>query len=134
MGEKSLASTLIFANTLFATTFVPANDDTALQTCSKDEGLARVFALEIFTGDAALANEFAAFEAANGVSNSPNTPGPNHRALGIGGGIPSEVTIVIREGGVTGLVGVSGGTASPPVEPSGIPRFDTFWRQGAPAQ
>ena len=30
--------------------------------------------------------------------------------------------------------GVSGGTASPPVEPSGIPRFDTFWRQGAPAQ
>ena len=134
VGEKSLASTLIFSNILFATTFVPANQDTSLQTCSKGEGLARVYALDLFTGDAALATEFAAFEVANNVSNSPNIPGPAHRALGVGGGIPSEVTIVIREGGVTGLVGVSGGTASPPVEPSGIPRFDTFWRQGAPAQ
>jgi hypothetical protein len=34
--------------------------------------------------------------------------------------------VVIREGGVTGLVGVSGGTATPPLD-SELPRFNTFW-------
>ncbi len=127
VGEKSLASTLIFSNILFATTFVPASDATALQTCSRDEGLGRVFAVNIFTGEAALAQELAAFQATSSFS-APNIP-VSGRAATVGGGIPSEVTIVIREGGVTGLVGVSGGTASPPVEPSSIPRFDTFWQQ-----
>jgi len=127
IGEKSLASTLIFANILFATTFVPANDLTAQQTCSKDEGLGRVFALNLFNGEAALTDVFNAFEATTGFD--PLTISVSDRAATIGGGIPSEVTIVIREGGVTGLVGISGGTASPPVNPSGVPQFDTFWQQ-----
>ena len=43
-----------------------------------------------------------------------------------GGGIPSEVIVVIREDGVSGLVGTSGGAKQ--VDPGGgTNRYKTFW-------
>ncbi len=55
-----------------------------------------------------------------------NNDGSVDRSATIGGGIPSEVVIVIRDGGVTGLVGTSGGAAGIDVG-GGLPRYKTYW-------
>lgn len=111
IGEKGLAKTVIFGGVLYATTYVPANDLTAVQTCAAAEGQGRVYAINYLsgtpvfnlTGDSAL-----------------------DRSKPAGGGIPSEPVIVIREGGVTGLVGTSGGAASVTTKSSGN-KYRTYW-------
>ena len=115
IGEKGLARPVIFDDTIFATTFIPANDETALQTCTAREGLGRLYGLNLLTAAAMV-----------DFNQSGGDPTDADRSLDLGGGIPSELVVVIREGGVTGLVGVSGGTATPPLD-SELPRFTTFW-------
>ncbi|MDH3468756.1 MAG: PilC/PilY family type IV pilus protein, partial [Gammaproteobacteria bacterium] len=115
IGEKGLARPVIFDETIFATTYVPANDQTALQTCTAREGLGRLYGLNLLKATAMV-----------DFDESGGDPTDADRSIDLGGGIPSELVVVIREGGVTGLVGVSGGTAAPPLD-SELPRFTTFW-------
>jgi type IV pilus assembly protein PilY1 len=111
VGEKVLAKTLIFNGVLFFTTFIPANDSTAANTCQANEGEGRYYEVNLLTG----------------APMYDLTGDTTLDRFGIaGGGIPSEVIIVIRDGGVTGLVGTSGGAKQ--VDP-GSPdsRKRTYW-------
>jgi type IV pilus assembly protein PilY1 len=112
-GEKGLARTVIFGGTLFATTYVPANATTATLTCAANEGIGHLYALNIL--DATADIDF----------DQSGTLTTTDRFATSGGGIPSELVTVIREGGVTGLVG--------PNQPAGIrstlPREKTYWFQ-----
>lgn len=94
IGEKALARTVILAGVVYATTFTPANADTATSTCSPNEGEAKVYA-------------FNALDA--GIAVDMDGDGTADRSLKVGGGIPSELVTVIREDGTVGLVGASGG-------------------------
>jgi type IV pilus assembly protein PilY1 len=111
VGEKGLAKTVIFGGVLYATTYVPANDLTALQTCAAAEGQGRVYAVNYLSGTPVF-----------------NLTGDStlDRFKNVGGGIPSEPVIVIREGGVTGLVGTSGGAASVTANTTGN-KYRTYW-------
>jgi type IV pilus assembly protein PilY1 len=112
VGEKVLAKTVIFDGVLFFTTFIPANDSTALTTCQANEGLGRYYEVNYLTGTPAY---------------DLDGDGTLDRFGVAGGGIPSEVIIVIRDGGVTGLVGTSGGAKQ--VAPGGgDTRYKTYWR------
>jgi type IV pilus assembly protein PilY1 len=114
VGEKSLAKTTIYAGTLYVTTFVPANSSTALNTCQANEGEGRYYAINYLTGTAM-------FDLQNtGVS------GATQRSAVVGGGIPSEVVVVIRDDGVTGLVGVSGGATQTKVKPK-VTIMKSYW-------
>jgi type IV pilus assembly protein PilY1 len=111
VGEKVLAKTLVYNGVLFATTFIPANDSTAQNTCQANEGEGRFYELNYLTGSPVY---------------DLNGDGTLDRFAIAGGGIPSEVIIVIRDGGVTGLVGTSGGAKQ--VTPGGgSNRYKTFW-------
>ena len=114
IGEKGLALPVIFDNVIFQTTYVPANDVTATKTCAATEGLGKLYALNLLTAEAA-------FDFDTSVSGL-------EESLEVGGGIPSELVVVIREGGVTGLVGVSGGTRVVNVSDT-TPRGRTYWFQ-----
>jgi len=113
VGEKVLARTLIFDGVLYVTTYVPANDTTAVQTCSAAEGAARYYAINVLTGAPSF-----------NLDNSAD--GSEDRFVLIGGGIPSDPVIVVREGGASGLVGGSGGAGTMKV-PSGTHRYRTYW-------
>lgn len=111
VGEKVLAKTLIYNGVIFATTFIPASVSTAQNTCKANEGEGRYYEVNYLTGSPAY-----------------NLTGDSalDRYAFAGGGIPSEVIIVIRDGGVTGLVGTSGGAKQ--VTPGGgANRYKTFW-------
>ncbi|BAV33244.1 hypothetical protein SCL_0927 [Sulfuricaulis limicola] len=111
VGEKVLAKPVIFDGVLFFTTFIPANVSTAQNTCQANEGEGRYYEVNYLTGSPVY-----------------NLAGDStlDRYAFAGGGIPSEVIIVIRDGGVTGLVGTSGGAKQ--VDPgSGSNRYKTFW-------
>ena len=113
VGEKGLARTVIFGGTLFATTYVPASASTATITCAANEGLGYLYELNILNG------------AADFDYNKDGVLTTADRRQTAGGGIPSEMVVVIREGGVTGLVGpnLPGGV------PSNLPREKTYWFQ-----
>jgi type IV pilus assembly protein PilY1 len=133
IGEKSLAKTVIYAGTLYVTTFIPANDSTAQTTCQANEGLGRYYALNYLTGSAAF-----------DLNHDNNITAADRFAVA-GGGIPSEVIIVIRDpgntpvapppgsgggsncnGGVTAMVGTSGGSSGAAVN-SCLQRYRIYW-------
>lgn len=97
IGEKVLARTAIFNGVVYITTFTPANDTNALTTCSANEGVAKQYALNVFT--AVGEGDF-------------DRDGDKERSSPVGGGIPSEVVIIFRPDGTSGLIGTSGGAAS----------------------
>lgn len=113
VGEKGLAKAVIFDSVLYVTTYTPANNSTATITCAATEGLGVIYALGLF--DATAVVDF-------------DGDGNPDRKVDVGGGIPSELVTVIREGGVTGLVGTSGGAASPDIG-NKLPRGKTFWTE-----
>lgn len=113
VGEKSLAKTDIFAGTLYATTFTPANASTGQVTCSANEGLGTLYALNVLYGGA------------NVDLNKDGVIDASDRLGSAGGGIPSEHVIVIREGGLTDLVG----TNTPGAVPPELPPEDVYWFQ-----
>ena len=94
IGEKALARTVILSGVVYATTFTPANQDTATSTCSPNEGEAKIYALNALDA---------------GITVDMDGNGTAERSLKVGGGIPSELVTVIREDGTVGLVGASGG-------------------------
>lgn len=111
VGEKGLAKPVIFNGVIFVTTYTPANEVTSNITCASTEGLGRIYALGLTT--------------ATGVVDLDGDGKPD-RSKNVGGGIPSELVTVIREGGVTGLVGTSGGAASPNIG-NNVPRGKSYW-------
>ena len=111
IGEKVLAKTVVFDGVLYFTTYVPANQSTVTAACTPNEGQARAYAVNYLTGEPAY---------------DQNDDGSLDRFANIGGGIPSEVVIVIRDGGVTGLVGTSGGAAGINVS-NEVQRYKTYW-------
>ena len=111
IGEKVMAKTVVFGGIIQYTTYTPANSTNTTLTCVAAEGVGKEYAINYL-------NATAAFDR--------NNDGTNERGGVAGGGIPSEPVIVIREGGVTGLVGTSGGAASIEVG-SGGSRYKTFW-------
>ena len=111
VGEKGLAKTTIFEGVLNVTTFTPSNDTTATATCAASEGLAKVYALNYLDGTPGL---------------DLNGDGVVDRSITIGGGIPSEVVVVVRPGGSTGLVNVSGGSTQVPIGQSPGPQ-KSYW-------
>lgn len=114
VGEKALAKTIVFDGVLYATTFVPANQDTVTAACTPNEGQARAYSINFLTGEPAF------------DKNGNNASDVSDRYTDIGGGIPSEVVIVIRDGGVTGLVGTSGGASGVNVG-NNNQRYKTYW-------
>lgn len=117
IGEKGLAKTTIYQGVVYATTYTPPSDETAQITCSKDEGLGTLWVMNILNGDAVY------------DYNHDGTIAADDRHDTLGGGIPSELVVVIRDSGVSGLVGTSGGAAKPEGIPSGSPRSKTYWYQ-----
>ena len=111
VGEKVMAKTVVFGGIIQYTTYTPPNSTNTALTCLAAEGVGKEYAINYLNGTAAF---------------DRNNDGTNERGGVAGGGIPSEPVIVIREGGVTGLVGTSGGAASIEVG-SGGSRYKTFW-------
>jgi type IV pilus assembly protein PilY1 len=111
VGEKGLAKTTIFEGVLNVTTFTPSNDTTATATCAASEGVAKVYALNFLDGTPGL---------------DLNNDGAVDRSVAIGGGIPSEVVVIVRPGGSTGLVNVSGGSTQVPIGQSPGPQ-KSYW-------
>jgi type IV pilus assembly protein PilY1 len=114
-GEKGLAKAIVFQGQILFTTFLPASDaPVSPDSCAPlSEGIGRLYAVDYLTGVA--------------VEDFDNN-GTEERFTEVGGGIPSEAVVVIREGGVTALVGTSGGASSPEM---GLkqPRYGTYWYQ-----
>ncbi len=113
-GEKGLAKTVIFNGILYVTTYVPANSCNSTVTCSPNEGVARLYAINYLDATPEIDMD------KDGDIDTAD------RVAKIGGGIPSEPVIVIREGGTTGLVGTGGG-ASTIQPPTGTNRYRTYW-------
>ncbi len=115
IGEKVLAKPVIFGGQLFVTTFVPtaaSSTSSSTSTCQPlSEGIGRLYVMNYL--DATPIYDF-------------NGDGTLDRQYTVGGGIPSEAVVVIREGGVTTLVGTSGGASRPNVNLS-LPRYQTYW-------
>jgi len=114
VGEKGLAKVVIFGGILYVTTYVPANGCNSTITCRPNEGLANLYAVNYLDATPEIDQD------KDGDIDTAD------RVAKIGGGIPSEPVIVIREGGTTGLVGTSGGagTIQPP---GGSNRYRTYW-------
>jgi type IV pilus assembly protein PilY1 len=108
-GEKGLAKTTIYAGILYATTYVPPSTSGTPTACGEPtEGTAYLHAVNLLDASGTLTS--------------------NSRTDDVGGGIPSELVVVIREDGVSGLIGTSGGASQPPVERE-LPRKPTYWYQ-----
>lgn len=112
IGEKGLAKTTIFDGVLYATTFTPHQNTGVVVECPEPaEGTGKVYALNYLNGTA---------------MQDLDKNGTLDRSLTIGGGIPSELVIVIREGGVSTLIGTSGGASQPNIDAT-LPRYTTYW-------
>jgi len=114
VGEKSLARTGIFGGTLYVTTFTPASAATGQTTCAANEGLGTLYAINILNG-----------AAGTDLDGSGGALTTGDRKTNVGGGIPSEHVIVIREGGNSDLVG----TSSPGAVDDNLKRAKTYWFQ-----
>lgn len=113
IGEKALAETTVLEGIIYVTTFTPANDTNSGTTCKANEGVAKQYGLNVFTGAGAI--DF-------------DGDGDEERANEIGGGIPSEVVIIFRPDGTTSLVKAGGGT--PPAGAKVKSELNrTFWRE-----
>jgi type IV pilus assembly protein PilY1 len=106
IGEKVLAPAKILDGILLMTTFTPANDTSATSTCSANEGVAKEWVLNPLN--------------ALGLGDF-NKNGTLTRSGQIGGGIPSEVVVVFRPDGATGLIN-AGGKGGAPTGAVGIPQ------------
>lgn len=84
VGEKVLARSVIFNGALYVSTYTPANASTATLTCAAEEGLGKGFKLNVLNG-----------AAVTDMDNS-GTLTTSDRYITLVGGIPPEVTIIIR--------------------------------------
>lgn len=120
VGEKVLSKTDIFGGVMYVTTFTPASAATASTTCSANEGLGKVYGINVLNGAA-------------GVDlNGNGTIDASDRSTNVAGGIPSEQVVILRPGGATTLTGTACGGANcgPGMKlPGGSNRYETNWYQ-----
>ncbi|MCR4346805.1 MAG: VWA domain-containing protein [Sulfuricaulis sp.] len=127
IGEKGLSHPTVFSSVLYVTTYIPPSGGPVVTgTCPPPaEGSARLYGLNYLSGA--------------GIIDLNGTTGID-RYVDIGGGIPSEIVVVSREGGTTAIVGTSGGASigggdggggcTPPFcfpFPDDVSRIPTFW-------
>ncbi len=102
LGEKVLAKATVLDGILYVTSFTPANDTNASTTCSANEGVATEYVLDAISSKAALTKN-----------------GTTTRSTQVGGGIPSEVVIIFRPDGTSGLIS-GGGKGGAPSKAEGV--------------
>jgi len=117
-GEKSLSPAIVLSGVAFYTTFTPGAGD-ASDPCLVGEGVARIYALEYQTGNAAFN-----LDLTNDVGGTVIRKGD--RSMSIGKGIPSGVVIIFVRGQGVGYIGVGGGVS--PLSPETKEREQTYWR------
>ena len=104
VGEKSLASPVVFAGAVFYTTFTPTPVDNN-DLCALKEGTGKVYILKYLTGNAVFNLDLSSDNQVTGTDRSED----------IGGGIPSGIIIAISitNESVTAYGGIGGGVFSP---------------------
>jgi type IV pilus assembly protein PilY1 len=115
IGEKVLAPTEVVQGVLLATTYTPANNATTASACQVTQGTALEYALNALNATPATGVTTSSGERAGGVI--------------VGSGIPSQVVIVFRPDGTSGLIdaGNQGGvpTAAQGVQNNSVKR--NYW-------
>jgi hypothetical protein len=119
-GEKCLAEAVVFAGSVYYTTFTPVLGDVS-DVCFVGEGTARVYILNFKNGNATFNLD--------GDNDLPESPviAKSDRSMTSGTGIPSGVILAIVKGIVTGYGGIGGGIFSPPL-PSTKPLVPLNWK------
>jgi len=105
LGEKCLATPLVFYGTAYYTTFAPTFT-AVVDPCFIGEGEARLYAVNYGTGEAVFNFDLTNDSGGTVIKGSD-------RALLIGSAIPSGVVITVIGGKVTAYVGVGGGVYRP---------------------
>tara|TARA_R110002072_G_C7974566_1_gene535221 strand:+ start:4775 stop:10147 length:5373 start_codon:yes stop_codon:yes gene_type:complete len=113
-GEKVLAETGVFNNTVVFTTYIPDDPTVVADVCSASEGTGRAFNLNLLSAGAALDWD------------GDGDIDADDRVLALGSGIPSGALPIFTTEGVTLLVGTGGG-AENLGQVSGVPRVRTYW-------
>ena len=115
-GEKGLSSPVILGGTVFFTTYLPANV-VNVSACQLVEGAGQLYAVDVLNGSAV-------FNWDQSPATDPLSVADRRRSLGAG--IPSSVVPVFQPGGISLLIGGSGGATV--VDPGlALPRSRTFW-------
>jgi type IV pilus assembly protein PilY1 len=117
VGEKCLSTSVLFAGTIYYTTFTPIFGDPN-DPCFLSQGDARIYALNYKTGDAVFNLD------AVGMSTDLTR---DDRSAKIGVSIPSGVIITFIGGTTVAYGGVGGGVYRPPVS-STRTVFPVNWR------
>jgi len=102
VGEKCLASPLVYAKTAYYTTFAPTVGSET-DPCFVGEGTATLYAVKYDTGEAVLNLDLTNDSGGTAVYRKSD------RALKIGTAIPSGVVITVIGGKVVAYAGVGGG-------------------------
>jgi type IV pilus assembly protein PilY1 len=119
--EKVLASADVFNKVVFFSTFLP----TSASACASGGGAAKLYAVQIDTG-------YAAVDFSTGVALA-STDASKTRSMTIGSGIPSKPVIVLTESGATISTSVIAATTSQqlpsnPAPPPSAMRKVLYWR------
>jgi|GEM_PF-647954 len=119
--EKVLASADVFNKVVFFSTFIP----TGTTTCTSGGGAAKLYAIQMVTG-------YAAMDFSTGVALA-TTDASKTRSKSIGAGIPSKPVIVLTESGATISTSVIAATTSQqlpsnPAPPPSAMRSVLYWR------
>jgi len=111
-GEKMVSTPIVFNKVVYFTTFTPTvSTDTGTDKCSTGtgEGTGKLYAVNYQNGAAV----FAGFHATGSTSgNGTSTPIKADRSTSLGGGIPSQPSLVVTQHGTFVLVGTSKGALS----------------------
>jgi type IV pilus assembly protein PilY1 len=114
VGEKVLARATVFDGILYMTTFTPANQSNSTLTCDANSGVATEYVIDAISSKSAL-----------------TLNGNATRSTVVGGGIPSEVVIIFRPDGTSGVIS-GGGKGGAPVAAQGIPNNSAqrqYWHE-----
>jgi len=118
LGEKSLSNPILFYGVVYYTTFQPTFDPTGNDPCFLNEGIARLYAVDYKTGNAAFNLD------GLGTMGSLTR---SDRATEMGTSIPSGVIVTFVGGTTVAYGGVGGGIYRPPV-PSTKTLIPINWR------
>lgn len=124
-GEKVLAGSSVFQNTLVFTTYVPDDISLIQDPCKAAEGSGLAYNFNILSTAAALDWD----SETDPDASDPDADAKNlndNRSSELGSGIPSEAVPIFTAEGVTVLVGTGGG-AQNLGKVAELPRFSTYW-------
>jgi type IV pilus assembly protein PilY1 len=128
-GEKVVSSPIVFNQVVYFTTFSPTSTSTGSDCCATGtgSGTGRLYAINYLNGEAVYAGFNQTGSTSGGGPGA--TPTPADRSTTLGGGIPSQPTLVVTQQGTFIVVGTSQGTGSYNTNASsGLTRY--FWIKG----